>query len=94
MAKRGESGRKRRLRSGGKGGGERKYRIFVSHATVDKWVAKVICERLDAAGVTTFRDDRDIDGGDKIPERIRINPTVPGVRASHAAILQPSLGVD
>lgn len=47
------------------------YLVFVSHATVDKWIAKTICEKIEAAGATTFRDDRDIDGGDDIPERIR-----------------------
>jgi hypothetical protein len=47
------------------------YRIFVSHATADKWLATVVCEKLEAAGATTFRDDRDIDGGDDIPERLR-----------------------
>jgi hypothetical protein len=44
----------------------------VSHATPDKWVARMICEKIDAiAGATTFRDDRDIEGGDDIPESLR-----------------------
>lgn len=47
------------------------YSVFVSHATADKWLAKTICERIDATGATTFRDDRDIKGGDKIPDEIR-----------------------
>lgn len=47
------------------------YRVFVSHATADKWIARMLCEKLEAAGATTFRDDRDIDGGDDIPESIR-----------------------
>jgi hypothetical protein len=47
------------------------YRIFVSHATADKWLAIVLCEKLESAGASTFRDDRDIDGGDDIPEKIR-----------------------
>ncbi|MEX2140075.1 MAG: toll/interleukin-1 receptor domain-containing protein [Pirellulales bacterium] len=47
------------------------YLVFVSHATADKWIAKIICERLEQAGVATFRDDRDIDGGDDIPETIK-----------------------
>jgi hypothetical protein len=50
---------------------EQKYQIFVSHATADKWIAKVLCEKLEAAGASTFRDDRDIDGGDDIPDRLR-----------------------
>src|SRR5438876_2332663 len=47
------------------------YQVFVSHATADKWLAKTICEKLEGAGATTFRDDRDINGGDDIPEEIR-----------------------
>ena len=49
----------------------RPYRIFVSHSTADKWLATIVCEKLEAAGADTFRDDRDIDGGDDIPERLR-----------------------
>jgi hypothetical protein len=30
-----------------------------------------ICEKIKAAGATTFRDDRDIGGGDDIPEAVR-----------------------
>ena len=47
------------------------YRVFVSHATPDKWVARVACEKIETLGLTTFRDDRDIDGGDDIPEKLR-----------------------
>ena len=45
--------------------------VFVSHATADKWIARVICEKLEAAGAKTFIDDRDIKGGDDIPDEIR-----------------------
>ena len=49
------------------------YQVFVSHATPDKWVARTICEKIDGVlGAKTFRDDRDIDGGDDIPERLRM----------------------
>lgn len=47
------------------------YRVFVSHATYDKWVARVLCEKIEQLGVATFRDDRDIAGGDSIPDAIR-----------------------
>ena len=47
------------------------YQVFVSHATTDKWIATTFCEKIDATGATSFRDDRDIDGGDNIPETIR-----------------------
>ncbi|MDB5389761.1 MAG: putative cytosolic protein [Planctomycetaceae bacterium] len=48
------------------------YQVFISHATADKWLATVLCEKIEATGANTFRDDRDIDGGDDIPERIRL----------------------
>jgi predicted nucleotide-binding protein len=50
---------------------ERPYQVFVSHATADKWLAQTICEKIEATGASTFRDDRDINGGDDIPEEIR-----------------------
>ena len=67
MAERG-----RRGSSGGRARAPRAtYRVFVSHATVDKWLAITICDRIEAIGATTFRDDRDIAGGDDIPDTIR-----------------------
>ena len=47
--------------------------VFVSHATYDKWIAMVLCEKLEhrSIGAQTFRDDRDISGGDSIPESIK-----------------------
>jgi TIR domain len=47
------------------------YQVFISHATSDKWLAKELCRRIEEKGATTFRDDRDISGGDDIPEQIR-----------------------
>jgi predicted nucleotide-binding protein len=47
------------------------YQVFVSHATADKWIAKTLCEKIETTGATTFRDDRDIHGGDDIPDEIR-----------------------
>src|SRR2546421_6814906 len=46
------------------------YQVFVSHATADKWIAVTICEKIEATGATTFRDDRDIHGGDVIAREI------------------------
>jgi hypothetical protein len=48
------------------------YQVFISHATADKWLAKVICEKIEGCGATYFRDDRDIQGGDDIPDAIRL----------------------
>jgi hypothetical protein len=49
-----------------------RYRVFVSHATADKWIAKTICEKIDTVpGCSTFRDDRDIGGGERIATALR-----------------------
>ena len=50
---------------------KKNYQVFLSHATSDKWLAKALCTRIEAAGAATFRDDRDIHGGDDIPDEIR-----------------------
>lgn len=65
----------------------RPYQVFVSHATADKWIAKTICEKIEERGATTFRDDRDIQGGDSIPDEIRDQ-----LRRSHevAVLLTPA----
>jgi len=48
----------------------RKYQVFISHATADKWLAKILCEKIESIGAKTFRDDRDIKGGDIISDEI------------------------
>jgi len=45
--------------------------VFLSHATADKWIARTLCEKIEEVGAATFRDDRDINGGDDIPDEIR-----------------------
>lgn len=49
------------------------YRVFLSHATYDKWIAKVLCDKIESIGshVRAIRDDRDIAGGERIPVEIR-----------------------
>jgi hypothetical protein len=50
----------------------KRYQVFISHATADKWIAKTLCEKIEGlTGAVTFRDDRDIGGGDDIPDEIR-----------------------
>ena len=49
----------------------KRYQVFLSHATGDKWLARTLCEKIEATGAATFRDDRDIHGGDDIPDEIR-----------------------
>lgn len=63
--------RERKIRLSSNGHDKSNYQIFLAHATADKWIAKMICEKIEATGASTFRDDRDINGGDDIPEEIR-----------------------
>ena len=50
---------------------QHKFKVFISHSTLDKFMARKIDEMLQAIGIATFRDDRDLDAGDPIPEEIR-----------------------
>lgn len=51
---------------------EGKYLVFLSHATHDKWIAEVVQEKIEAGcpRIKVWRDDRDINGGDRIPDAI------------------------
>jgi len=64
MASKSKSKRRTRRRSDA-------YSVFVSHATADKWIATMICEKIEAAGASFFRDDYEIHSGDEIPGEIR-----------------------
>lgn len=44
--------------------------FFISHATNDKNLAIKITKELEAIGIATWRDDKDILGGDSIPSEI------------------------
>lgn len=64
--------KKARAQPGGRPGpSDKPYQVFVSHATADKWLARTLCQKMEETGACTFRDDRDIDGGDDIPLEIR-----------------------
>lgn len=47
------------------------YRVFVSHAARDRWIAERIAEALRGRGARPFLDVDDIEKGDNIPEAIR-----------------------
>lgn len=49
----------------------RRYRVFVSHASDDLWVAEQIAESIERCGASTFLDRRDIAAGDNFKQRIR-----------------------
>ena len=50
---------------------ERKYTVFLSHSSKDKWVARQIARLIGDLGIRTFLDEKDIGGGDAIHDAIR-----------------------
>jgi hypothetical protein len=53
------------------------YLVFISHSVKDRWIARQIANLIEQKGkrygVKTFLDEKDIFGGDSIPEVIRKN---------------------
>jgi hypothetical protein len=48
------------------------FRVFLSHAGPDRWIARMMHKELRALkNVKPFLDDRDLEGGDNFPDRIR-----------------------
>lgn len=56
---------------------EKAYLVFISHSEKDRWIAKQIATLIEEKGrehgVQTFLDEKDIAGGESIPESIRRN---------------------
>ena len=50
---------------------KRRYRVFVSHAGDDLWVAEQIAKSIESCGAGAFLDRRDIAAGDNFRRRIR-----------------------
>lgn len=54
---------------------EKRYSIFFSYSTKDVGLAKLLIEKLELLGgehgIDVFLDERSIEGGESIPERIR-----------------------
>jgi hypothetical protein len=48
----------------------RRYRVFVSHASDDLWVADQIAHEIEKLGADAFLDRRDIAAGDNFKARI------------------------
>lgn len=53
------------------------YLVFISHSTKDRWIARQMAALIEEGGqeygVKTFLDEKDIAGGDSIPDSIRRN---------------------
>src|SRR5437660_1152858 len=54
--------RRKRSRSG--------YVVFVSHSSLDAWIANVIAEKTKALGAECWLDEKDLEGGDIVIDEI------------------------
>ena len=59
-----------------------KYRIFISHSSLDTWIAKTIAEKIQSLGMDCWLDEKDLEGGDVIPDEI-----IRGIDACQEAIV-------
>ncbi len=49
------------------------YRVFISHSHKDRWIARQVVKLMEEAGrgrIQAFLDERDIEGGEMIAERV------------------------
>ena len=47
------------------------YVVFISHSSKDKWIARQMVRLVEERGAKTFLDEKDIRGGDAIPDTVR-----------------------
>jgi hypothetical protein len=47
-----------------------RYIVFISHSSLDAWIAKVMAEKIQALGAECWIDEKDLAGGDVIVEDI------------------------
>jgi predicted nucleotide-binding protein len=47
-----------------------KYVVFVSHSSRDNWIARAMAERIRALGAEVWLDEKHLEGGDVIVEKI------------------------
>jgi hypothetical protein len=59
-----------------------RYVVFLSHSSLDTWIASVIAEKIQALGADCWIDEKDLTGGDVIVEDI-----IKGIDACHEAIV-------
>jgi hypothetical protein len=54
-----------------KGQKRSRYIVFISHSSVDAWIAGVMAEKIEELGAECWLDEKDLAGGDVIVEDIR-----------------------
>jgi hypothetical protein len=58
------------------------YIVFVSHSSRDLWIAKMMAEKITALGAEAWLDEKNLEGGDIIIEKI-----INGLEACNEAIV-------
>lgn len=46
------------------------YLVFISHSSSDRWIAEVIAEKIGSIGASCWLDEKDLEGGEVIVDRI------------------------
>jgi len=59
-----------------------RYLVFISHSSLDAWVAKAMVEKIEALGAECWLDEKDLTGGDVIAAEI-----IRGINACYEAIV-------
>jgi TIR domain len=59
-----------------------KYVVFLSHSSLDEWIANVMAEKIEALGAKCWLDEKDLAGGDIIADEI-----IRGIDACHEAVV-------
>jgi len=72
-------------------------KVFISHSSLDKWIARRISQDLEALGATTFLDEKDLETGDSVDDAIQehlsecdeiVMVLSPAALASHWVLLE------
>ena len=59
-----------------------RYIVFISHSSLDAWIARTMAEKIKSFGVDCWLDEKDLEGGDVIPDEI-----IRGIDACQEAIV-------
>src|SRR6266436_1919828 len=59
-----------------------KYIVFISYSSLDAWIARTMAEKIKSLGVDCWLDEKDLEGGDVIPDEI-----IRGIDACQDAIV-------
>ncbi len=49
------------------------YLVFISHSSKDRWIARQMARLIEERDIRTFFNEKDFQGGDRIPETIKKN---------------------